>query len=346
MSAALAPAPDAGPGGPRLKGPQRVAALLMLLGEEHGAPIWAQFDEREVRTICLAMAELGAIRGDAVEALIADFAAEFAATGAVMGNADRAEELLAKIFPPERVAAVMADVRGASGRQVWRRMAHVPADLLARFLRDEYPQTVAVVLSRIGSDQGGRVLALLPDALAAEVVNRMLQQGAVRPEALADIEDLLHRHFLAGGPRKAEPDPYEVMADRFNAFDRPTETRFLAALEDTNKDAAARIREKMFTFDDLLRLDPAGAQTLLRQVDKDLLARALKGASEAARSFFTGNMSSRAAKNLGDDMDAMGPIRVKEVDEAQAKMVGVAKALADTGEIRISKGRIDEEVVS
>ena len=345
MSPGLASQPGS-PVEPRLTGPQRVAALLMLLGEEHGAPIWAQFDDREVRTICLAMAELGAIRGDAVERLMTDFATDLAATGAVMGNADRAEELLAKIFPADRVAAVMADVRGASGRQVWRRMAHVPADLLARFLRDEYPQTVAVVLSRIGAEQGGRVLALLPDALAAEVVGRTLTLGPVRPEALEQIEDTLHRQFLAGGPRKPEPDPYEVMADRFNAFDRPTEARFMAALGEQDRDAAARIREKMFTFDDLLRLDSAGAQTLLRSVDKDLLARALKGATEAARDFFSANMSTRAAKNLADDMAAMGPIRMKEVDEAQSKLVAVAKGLAETGEIRISKGRADEEVVS
>ncbi|MDB5591817.1 flagellar motor switch protein FliG [Enterovirga sp.] len=330
---------------PALTGPQRAAALLILLGDEHGAGIWSQFSEAEIRKVCMAMAELGAIPGETVHRLMQDFAAEIGATGTLTGSAERAEELLAKIFPPERVAAVMADVRGSSGRQVWRRLAHVGPDALAAFLKDEYAQTVAVVLSRIGPDQGGRVLALLPDRLAAEVVPRMLGLGEVRADALERIEDALDRHFFSGGSRKSEHDRYELMADRFNAFDRPTEARFLAALEHSDRDAAQRIREKMFTFEDLLKLDPAGCQTLLRSVDKDVLARALKGASEAARAFFFANMSTRAAKNLQDDLEAMGPVRMREVDEAQSRLVSAAKALAETGEIRISKSRADDEVV-
>lgn len=342
MSAEFAVAPRQPPA---LTGPQRAAALLILLGEEHGAAVWSQFSEAEIRTVCVAMAELGAIPGEAVERVMADFASELGATGAVLGSADRAEELLAKMFPPERVAAVMADVRGASGRQVWRRMAHVGPEALAAFLKDEYAQTVAVVLSRLGSDQGGRVLAMLPDRLAGDVVRRMLVLGDVRPEALERIEETLYRHFFAGGARKPEPDRYEIMADRFNAFDRPTEARFLAALETSDSDAAQRIREKMFTFEDLSKLDAAGCQTLLRSVDKDTLGRALKGASEAARAFFSANMSTRAAKNLQEEMESMGPIRMKDVDEAQSKMVATAKALAETGEIRIVKNRADDEVV-
>ncbi|WP_375459009.1 flagellar motor switch protein FliG [uncultured Enterovirga sp.] len=341
-----APAPTvATQDAPALTGPQRAAALLILLGEDHGAGIWSQFNEAEIRTVCCAMAELGAIPGNAVERVMADFAAELGATGALTGSADRAEELLAKIFPPERVAAVMADVRGASGRQVWRRMAHVAPEAIASFLKEEYAQTVAVVLSRLGSDQGGRVLALLPDRLAGDVVQRMLVMGEVRSEALDRIEETLYRHFFAGGLRKPEADRYEIMADRFNAFDRPTEARFLAALETNDRDAAQRIREKMFTFEDLLKLDPAGCQTLLRTVDKDTLGRALKGASDAARAFFSANMSTRAAKNLQDEMESMGPIRMKDVDDAQSKMVSAAKALAEAGEIRIVKNRADDEVV-
>lgn len=347
MSAARAaawPVPEEG-SGPELTGAQRAAALLILLGDEYGAPIWAQFSDQEVRTVCAAMAELGAVRGETVDRVMADFAQDIGMTSALLGSADRAEELLAKVFPPERVAAVMADVRGAAGRHVWKRLSHVPAEELARFLRREYAQTIAVILSRIGSEHGGKVLALLPDRVASDVVRRMLAQGEVKPEALENIEDALHRHFFAGGSRKAEPDRYELMANRFTAFDRPTEARFMAALEDLDRDAADRIREKMFTFDDLLRLDPAGAQTLLRSIDKDALGRALKGATEEARAFFMANMSTRAAKNLQDEMESLGPIRMKEVDEAQSKMVSTAKALADSGEIRINKSRADDEVV-
>jgi len=139
-------------------------------------------------------------------------------------------------------------------------------------------------------------------------------------------------------------DAHEVMAEIFNNFDRQTETRFMTSLEEANREAAERIKTLMFTFDDLVRLDAGSAQTLLRNVDKDKLGIALKGATETVRQFFLGNMSSRAAKMLVDDMQAMGPVRLRDVDEAQVLLVNMAKDLAAKGEIIISKTR-DEELV-
>jgi flagellar motor switch protein FliG len=139
-------------------------------------------------------------------------------------------------------------------------------------------------------------------------------------------------------------DAHEVMAEIFNNFDRQTETRFMTSLEEANREAAERIKGLMFTFDDLIRLDPGSAQTLMRQVDKDKLGIALKGASETVRQFFLGNMSTRAAKMLVDDMQAMGPVRLRDVDEAQVLLVNLAKDLAAKGEIILSKSR-DEELI-
>jgi flagellar motor switch protein FliG len=350
MSAALAsPELDLEPGPPpqRLTGAQRAATLLMLLGEEHGRPIWAELSDGEIKQVCLAMADLGSVRPETITRIMADFIADLDGIGVVTGDTARAEELLSKIFPADRVAAIMAEVRGSSeGRQVWRRLAGVPPEILASFLRDEYPQTVAVILSRMSSEHGGRVLALLPDELAVDVVDRMLRLQAVRPEAIENIEEMLHVEFLAKGPVRLGRDPYEVMADRFNVFDRPTEARFLAALGTRNREAAQRVREKMFTFDDVLKLDAASIQTVMRQINKDVLARALKGSSEEARAFFLANMSSRAGKNLVDDIEAMGPIRMKDVDDAQGKIVALAKELADKGEIQINKGRGEEDLVA
>jgi flagellar motor switch protein FliG len=140
-------------------------------------------------------------------------------------------------------------------------------------------------------------------------------------------------------------DSHEVMAEIFNNFDRQTETRFLTSLEEENRDSAERIKALMFTFDDLVKLDAASAQTLMRHVDKDKLAIALKGASEAVRQFFFQNMSSRAAKMLTDDMANLGPVRLKDVDDAQVLLVNLAKDLAAKGELIISKQRGDEELV-
>jgi flagellar motor switch protein FliG len=328
-----------------LTGPQRAAVMLLLLGEKHGGPIWAMLEEDEVKQVSYAMAQLGSIEAKTVEGLIVDFVSRLSAGGAVTGSLDRTEELLAKIFPPDQVTAIISEIKGASGRRMWQRLSHIDADVLAAYLRNEYPQTVAVILSRVSPEHTARVLSILPDEFAVEVMNRMLKMETVQKEALAHIEETLRNEFVTTISQASRRDANELMAEVFNAFDRQTETRFFGALDSVNRDAAKKIRELMFTFDDLTKLDPGSIQTLMRQIDKDTLGRALKGATEPVRAFFFSNMSSRAGKNLQDEMASMGPIRLKDVDDAQNKMVNLAKELAEKGEIMISKNRAEEELV-
>jgi flagellar motor switch protein FliG len=329
----------------QLTGPQRAAVLLLLLGERHGGPIWAMLDEDEVKSVSYAMAQLGSIEAKAVEGLIVDFISRLSSAGAVTGSLDRTEDLLAKIFPRDQVASIISEIKGASGRRMWQRLSHIDAEILAAYLRNEYPQTVAVILSRITPDHTARVLSILPDDFAVDVMNRMLRMDSVQKEALEHIEETLRNEFVTTMSQTARRDAHELMAEVFNAFDRQTEARFFTALDHVNRDAAKKIRDLMFTFEDLTKLDPGSVQTLVRQIDKDTLGRALKGAPEAARAFFFSNMSTRAAKNLQDEMAGMGPIRLKDADDAQTKMVNLAKELAEKGEIMISKNRAEEELV-
>jgi len=329
----------------QLDGAQRCAILMLLLGDKHGAAIWPMLGEDEVKRVSVAMAQLGSIQPNLVEKLIVDFVARLSWNGSVTGSPDRTEELLAKIFPREQVTDLMADIKGASGRRMWQRLSQIDPEILANYLRNEYPQTVAVILSRLRPEHTARVLGIFPSDLAVEVVNRMLRLDSIQKEALEQIEETLRNEFVTTVAQTTRPDAHEQMAEVFNAFDRQTEARFLSALDDSNRHAAQRIRELMFTFDDLIKLDPGSIQTLMRRIDKDVLGRALKGATEAARSFFFANMSSRASKNLQDEMAAMGPIRLKEVDEAQGRMVSLARELAEKGEILITKNRAEEELV-
>lgn len=328
-----------------LSGPQRAAVLLLILGEKHGGPIWSMLEEDEVKRVSYAMAQLGSIETKTVESLVVDFVSRLSSAGAVTGSIDRTEELLGKIFPADQVSAIISEIKGASGRRMWQRLSHIDAEVLATYLRSEYPQTVAVILSRISPDHTARVLSILPDDFAVDVMNRMLKMETVQKEALEHIEDTLRNEFVTTIAQTSRRDTNELMAEVFNAFDRQTEARFFAALETVNRGSVKKIRELMFTFEDLTKLDPGSVQTLMRQVDKDTLGRALKGASEPVRTFFFANMSSRASKNLQDEMASMGPIRLKDVDDAQNKIVNLAKDLADQGEILISKNRAEEELV-
>ncbi len=329
----------------QLTGAQRAATLLLLLGEQEGAAIWRLLDEDEVKKVSHAMVQLGSLEAETIERLIVDFVSRLPSGGGITSNYERTESLLLKIFPPEQVSSIMAEIKGASAKRVWGSLTQIDPDILAAFLRNEYPQTVAVVLSKVRPDYAARVLTILPEEFAIDVLNRMLRMETVQKEALRHIEETLRVEFVSTIAQSTRRDAHELMADVFNAFDRQTETRFLAALDQGNRGSAKRIRELMFTFEDLLKLDAGSVQTLMRSVDNDTLCRALKGAEERVRGFFLAQMSTRAAKNLGDEMSSMGPIRLKEVDEAQAKMTELAKDLAERGEIMIAKNGGEEELV-
>ena len=328
-----------------MPGPQRAAALLLLLGDREGAPIWQMLDEDEVKVVSHAMVQLGSLEAATLEKLIVDFVSRLSSGGGMTSNFERTESLLLKIFPMEQVSSIMAEIKGANGKRVWNSLTQIDPDILATFLRSEYPQTVAVVLSKVRSDYAAKVLTILPEEFAIDVLTRMLRMETVQKEALRHIEETLRVEFVSTIAQTTRRDAHELMADVFNAFDRSTEMRFLAALDQANRGSAKRIRELMFTFEDLLKLDAGSVQTLMRKVDNDTLCRALKGADPRVRAFFMSQMSTRAAKNLNDEMSSMGPIRLKEVDEAQAKMTELAKDMAEKGEIMIAKNGGEEELV-
>ena len=328
----------------KLNGPERAAVLMLALGDQHGAKIWNMLDDDELKELSIVMSTLGTIPAAAVENLLLEFVSRMSASGTLMGNYDATERLLQQYLPAERVGAIMEEIRGPAGRNMWEKLSNVQEDVLANYLKNEYPQTIAVVLGKIRPEHAARVLAILPEVLAFDVVNRMLKMEAVQKEMIERVESTLRTEFMSNLSQTRRRDAHEMMAEIFNNFDRQTETRFMTALEDENRESAERIKTLMFTFDDLTRLDSASGQTLMRHIDKEKLAIALKGASEAVRQFFMRNMSSRAAKMLADDMAMLGPVRLRDVDEAQGQLVNLAKDLAAKGEIMIAKTN-DEELV-
>lgn len=327
-----------------LNGAEKAAVLLLALGQEHNR-IWELLDDEEIKEISQAMSNLGTVSANAVEGLIVEFVGKMSQTGSLMGSFEQTQRLLQNILPPDKVETIMEEIRGPAGRTMWDKLGNVNEQMLANYLKNEYPQTVAVVLSKIRPDHASRVLATLPDDFALECVQRMLRMEPVQREILEKIEDTLRNEFMSNLARTSRRDSHESMAEVFNNFDRATENRFLAALEERNRESAERIRALMFVFEDLKKLDPGGVQTLLRKVEKDQLGLALKGASDELRTLFFSNMSERAAKIMRDDMASMGPVRLKDVDAAQAGMVQVAKDLAARGEIMLAGGGSDDELI-
>ncbi|GAC1342790.1 MAG: flagellar motor switch protein FliG [Acetobacteraceae bacterium] len=327
-----------------ITGAQKAAILMLALGQEHSGKLLGMMHEDEIKEVSTAMSLLGNVRASVVEQLCADFTEGFGQQGNLTGSFEVTEQLLQQALPKERAQQIMEEIRGPAGRTMWDKLGNVSEAVLANYLKNEYPQTVAVVLSKVKPDHAGRVLSLLPDSFAIEVVMRMLRMESVPREVLDGVEETLRSEFMSNLSRTSKRDSHEMMADIFNSLDRQSELRFVTALEQRNREAAERIKSLMFTFDDLQRLAGPSIQALLRAVEKDKLPLALKGASEKVKDLFFANLSERAGKMLREDIEALGPVKLREVDEAQSAIVATAKDLAAQGLIEIGEGASEEMV--
>ena len=296
-----------------MSGQDKAAVFMLSLNTDHSSRLFEMMQDEEIKELSISMANLGTIDSGLVERLFVEFADQLSSTGTLVGTYDTTERLLMQSMDRDKVDGIMEEIRGPAGRTMWDKLGNVNEQVLANYLKNEYPQTVAVVLSKIRPDHASRVLSVLPENFAMEVIMRLLRMETVQKEILDGVERTLRAEFMSNLARAARQDSHEQMADIFNSLDRSTENRFMSALEERNRESAEKIKSLMFTFEDLTRVDPAGIQVLLRQVEKDKLATALKGGSEEIKDLFFKNMSERAAKMMQEDMEAMGPVRLRDM---------------------------------
>jgi len=328
-----------------LTGTEKAAIFMLSVGEDHTAKLFEFMDDEEIMEISQTMSNLGKVSSNIVERLFVDFAEQMSSTGSLVGTLDSTERLLHRVLGKDKVDAIMEEIRGPAGRTMWEKLGNVNEEILASFLQKEYPQTVSVVLTKIAPDHAARVLALLPEGFAMEVINRMLKMEAVQKDVLEDIEKTLRTEFMSNLAKTARRDSHEMMAEIFNSLDRSAEQRFMESLEEQEPDSAEKIRSLMFTFEDLARLDPASIQAVIRAADKDKLPTALKGASDGVKDLFFSNMSERASKILKEDIAAMGPVKLRDVEESQQAIVTVTKELEARGEVQIAGDSDDDQLI-
>ena len=329
-----------------LTGVQKTAIFLMAMGESVTKSVFARMNNDEVRDISLAMASLGKVDAHLVEQVLNEYSSRLTAPASVIGTFEITEKFLSQVLPPERRAEIIGEMQGPAGRTIWDKLQNVNEEILADYLKNEYPQTVAVILARLTPEYAAKVMAHLPDNFVMDVIMRLLHLEKVQKEVLDEIEQAIKNDFMSTLTASDTQDASERVAGIFNCLDRHTENRLMTGLFERNREVAENIRAQMFTFEDLVHLTGESLQKILRAVDRKKIALALKGASETLKAVFLENMSENASLMLMEDIDALGAVRLKDVDAAQSLIVEVARKMAQTGEIEIlSETEETEEMI-
>ncbi|MEM7741544.1 MAG: flagellar motor switch protein FliG [Pseudomonadota bacterium] len=321
-----------------LTGPEKVAVMLLTLGEEQAGPLLERMDDSEVRIVTRAMAALGSIKGDVLEELIRRFTEQFVQGGSIIGSADSTERMLRSFLPADRVVEIMNYIRGPAGSTAWEKIGMVDNSMLAKYLQGEHPQTVSVVISKIDPDQASAVLADLSEKMVSDVLKRMINMNSVTDDVLADIEEMLQRDLLMNVKQAGDTNNLNHMAEIFNRTESERSDTLLQTLREDHEDEVHQIKQLMFTFDDLMQLDPHALRTVIRAIESDVLTLALKGCDTETRNKVVSNLSERARTILQDNMDTLGPVLMRDVEAAKATMVRKAKELSEANVIIIERG--------
>lgn len=260
-----------------LTGPEKASIMFLALGEKRAAPLLERFDEDEIRMVTRAMSGLGNITASVLEELINRFTEQFARGGSVVGSYESTERMLRAFLPLEKVGEIMTYIRGPAGRTTWEKLSSVNEHLLAKYLMGEHPQTVAVVLSKLNPEHSAKVLPLLPRSLIRSAMRRIVKLQSIPQEVMSDIEEVMHKELMLNYALAATTDSHEQLAEIFNRTDPKALDVFIEDFEADMPDAAALVKQLMFTFDDLVDLDTVSLGVLVRSCDTDTLVYALKG---------------------------------------------------------------------
>ncbi len=324
----------------KLTKPQKAAILLMSLPPAVAVEVMKELSDEEIQEILMHATSIEGITIKDIEEIAKEFVEEYKATSFVTPDIDALLEFARKVLPPEKFAKIYEFLSSSTIIKSFQELERVDSKILSNILRNEHPQTIAVVLSQFNPTKAAEILKYLPDTLAIEVVKRLATIENISPEFFGELIEVLAEEIramgLTGFMQKMEG--ITLTAELLNMLDKDTTNKILAKLDEEDPYLSERIKEKMFTFEDIRKLDNRAIVEVLKAVDKNTLLIALKGAPEDIKEKFFSNMSRKAAEIMKEDMEAMGPVRASEVEKAQKEVVKVIKNLADQGIIDISGG--------
>ncbi len=315
---------------------EKAAILVMAMGSHQSETLMKQLNDNELQRIGHSISSMGRIDADLVEDVILQFVQKVTTNADLNGSYAVAENLLRKALPTERAEEIINQISSSSdGHSMWEQLSQISPEMLSNYLVNEYPQTSALILSKINPQHASRVMSFFPDQLNLEVMGRIVKLDNVQREVIDELEKTLRNEFVTTLGRSRQRDTHEVLADIFNNFDRNTETRLMDLFESQDSKSADKVKALMFTLDDLVRIDNEGIQRLIIAFPRDVLAVALKNTSSQLSHLFFRNMSDRAARILREDMAALGEVRMRKIEDAQKKLVNLAKELSVEGVIEV-----------
>lgn len=337
-----APAPDPLAG---LKGAEKVAILLMVLGEEAAASIFRELDPVEVQKIGKAMAVIPNITKPQIQAVVDRFVADMEGqTGLALGASDYIRKVLIGALGEDRAESLMDRIlMGGTGGKTLESLKWMDARSIAEIIRYEHPQIIATVLSHLDGEQAAEVLSMLPENTRSDIIMRVATLDSIPPQALIELDDIMEMQASGElGGKSSKVGGVRVAASILNNIESSIESRIMEEIKGVDLDVGTQIEDLMFVFANLIDVDDRSIQTLLRELPTDKLLLALKASDQDLRDKFFKNMSKRAAEMMRDDLEAMGPVKLSEVEAAQKEILQIARRMADEGKINLGGG---EEMV-
>jgi len=340
-----------GPSARRALAPDEKAAIIVYsLGAERAEKLLSRMDESDYRRFARAMNRLGLVDPEIVDTVMEEFATSIGDAAMVRGGMTETRKFLARFLDEGFVDQIMEDVGGPTGRDIWEKLSNTPEQTLFAYLRNEQPQSIAVILSRILPDKAARVLQLFPEAKANEVVLRISRIGSIDRHVMEEVKATLQQDFLSTlQKQQISRRPQDMIGSMLNQMSPERSGSIMKVLQDSDPELAEKVQKMMFTFTDFTtRVNAIGLQAVVKNCERDTLILALTLAKHNAPQvvdYFFSNMSKRVAEQMGEEMQAAGPVRMKDAQQAQQAVVQLAQTLAKSGEIEISDGDEDDEQI-
>ncbi|MBW1794719.1 MAG: flagellar motor switch protein FliG [Deltaproteobacteria bacterium] len=329
--------------GKKITGPQKAAIFLLMMGEEYTSEVFKKLEPDEISKLVTHMSETTSVPQQLLTQIMEEFLQNIESEGQLMVEGESFLKNVADgSLGKERARAVYKELEKSKKNIPFGYFDGMDNSIVVNLIKGEHPQTIALILGTLQSGRAAEILSDLPEQIQADVAMRIVRMDQVPKEVIQEVDQVLHKEVRGvGDSGSREVDGTTALANILNEIDKSSEEQILSLIEEKDEQMAEEVRQLMFIFEDLLKVDDRGFREILKQVDKQELTVALRTASEELKEKFFGNMSERAVEMLREDMEIMGPVRISDVEEAQQKILRVARQLESEGKIILGKGKED-----